>query len=74
MIIAAYIGPKIAPDDRPRITARVKVVWAEWLVNIKSMNLKFVKNLYIKHLGMIIILLRKDMILEIYAITVYGFL
>ena len=38
------------------------------------MNLKFVKNLYIKHLGMIIILLRKDMILEIYAITVYGFL
>ena len=32
------------------------------------------KNLYIKHLGMIIILLRKDMILEIYAITVYGFL
>ena len=23
-ILACYIGPKIAPDDRPRITARVK--------------------------------------------------
>ena len=23
-IFACYIGPKIAPDDRPRITARVK--------------------------------------------------
>ena len=23
-ILASYIGPKIAPDDRPRITARVK--------------------------------------------------
>ena len=33
-----------------------------------------ISPLYIKHLGMIIILLRKDMILEIYAITVYGFL
>ena len=22
--LACYIGPKIAPDDRPRITARVK--------------------------------------------------
>ena len=24
LILACYIGPKIAPDDRPRITARVK--------------------------------------------------
>ena len=23
-ILACYVGPKIAPDDRPRITARVK--------------------------------------------------
>ena len=23
-ILACYIGPKITPDDRPRITARVK--------------------------------------------------
>ena len=23
-ILACYIGPKIAPDDRPRITARVE--------------------------------------------------
>ena len=23
-ILACYIGPKIAPDDKPRITARVK--------------------------------------------------
>ena len=23
-ILASYIGPEIAPDDRPRITARVK--------------------------------------------------
>ena len=23
-ILACYIGPKIGPDDRPRITARVK--------------------------------------------------
>ena len=23
-LLACYIGPKIAPDDRPRITARVK--------------------------------------------------
>ena len=23
-ILACYMGPKIAPDDRPRITARVK--------------------------------------------------
>ena len=23
-ILACYIGPKIVPDDRPRITARVK--------------------------------------------------
>ena len=23
-ILAGYIGPKIAPDDRPRITSRVK--------------------------------------------------
>ena len=23
-ILACYIGPKIAPDDRPKITARVK--------------------------------------------------
>ena len=23
-ILACYIGPKIAPDDRPRFTARVK--------------------------------------------------
>ena len=23
-ILACYIGPKIAPDDRPRITVRVK--------------------------------------------------
>ena len=23
-ILARYIGPKLAPDDRPRITARVK--------------------------------------------------
>ena len=23
-ILACYIGPKIAPDDRPRMTARVK--------------------------------------------------
>ena len=24
LILACYIGPKIAPDDRPRNTARVK--------------------------------------------------
>ena len=24
LILACYIGPKTAPDDRPRITARVK--------------------------------------------------
>ena len=23
-ILACYLGPKITPDDRPRITARVK--------------------------------------------------
>ena len=25
-ILACYIGPKIAPDDRPRITATVKLI------------------------------------------------
>ena len=25
-ILACYISPKIAPDDRPRITARVKLM------------------------------------------------
>ena len=25
-ILAGYIGPKIAPDDRPRISARVKPI------------------------------------------------
>ena len=37
-ILACYIGPKIAPDDRPRITARVKPMIFQIYNDIKNDN------------------------------------
>ena len=39
-ILACYIGPKIAPDDRPRITARVKPIPFKFIM-ILIMTIKF---------------------------------
>ena len=39
-ILACYIGPKIAPDDRPRITARVKPMSFQ-IYNDIIMTIKF---------------------------------
>ena len=37
-ILTSYIGPKIAPDDRPRITARVKPTIFEIYNDINNDN------------------------------------
>ena len=37
-ILACYIGPKIAPDDGPRITARVKPTTLQIYNNINNDN------------------------------------
>ena len=37
-ILACYIGPKIAPDDRPRITARVKLTIFQIYKDINNDN------------------------------------
>ena len=37
-ILACYIGPKIAPDDRPRITARVKQTMFQIYKDINNNN------------------------------------
>ena len=37
-ILACYIGPKIAPDDRPTITARVKLTIFQIYNDINSDN------------------------------------
>ena len=37
-IFARYIGPKIAPDDRPRITARVKPMTFQIYNDINNYN------------------------------------
>ena len=45
LILAFYIGPKIAPDDRPRITARVKPmifqIYNDINNNNKNLNLAY---------------------------------
>ena len=37
-ILGCYIGPKIAPDDRPRITARVKPMTFQIYYDINNDN------------------------------------
>ena len=37
-MLAFYIGPKIAPDDRPRITARVKPMTFQIYIDINNDN------------------------------------
>ena len=37
-ILACYIGPKIAPDDRPRITARFKPTIFQMYNDINNNN------------------------------------
>ena len=41
-ILACYIGPKIAPNDRPRITARVKSMTFQIYNDINNDMLKVV--------------------------------
>ena len=37
-ILACYIGPKITPNDRPRITARVKPITFQIYYDINNDN------------------------------------
>ena len=38
LILARYIGPKIAPDDRPRITAKVEPMTFQIYYDINNDN------------------------------------